>query len=189
MPSILLTQPRSQSKDKMMRGEDEYTKDHVVETGLTAASVQDGTLLFSHSVVTNSLQPCGLQHERLPCLPPTPGACPNSCLSNGWCHPTISSSVVPFSSCPQSFPASGSFPRSQFFALGGQSIGASASAPVLPMNIRDNFPWELIGLTSLLSNGLSRVFSNTTIQKQQFFSAQLSSQSNSHIHTWLLEKP
>ena len=109
------------------------------------------------------------------------------CPSSWWCHPTISSSVVPFSSCLQSFPASGSFPMSQFFASGGQSIEDSAS--VLPMNIQDWFPWGLTGLISLQSKGLSRVFSNTTVQKHQFFGAQLSSRSNSHIHTWLLEKP
>ena len=106
-----------------------------------------------------------------------------------WCHPAILSSVDPFSSCPQSFPALGSFPMSWLFTSGGQSIGASASASVLPMNIQDWFPLGRTGWISLQSKGLSRVFSNTTIQKHQFFSAQLSSQSNSHIHTWLLEKP
>ena len=136
---------------------------------------------FSHSVVSNSLQPHGLQHARLPCPSPTPGACSNSCPSSCWCHPTISSSVVPFSSCLQSFPESGSFLRSQFFTSGGQSIGASAS--VLPMNIQDWFPVGWTGLISLQPKGLSRVFSNTTIQKHQFFSAQLSLWSNSHtIH-------
>ena len=143
---------------------------------------------FSHSVMSNSLQPHGLQHIRLPCQSPTLGAYSNSCPSSRWCHPTISSSVIPFSSCPQSFPASGSFPTSQIFASGGQSIGASASA-VLTMNIHDWFPLELTGLISLQSKGLSRVFSNTTIQKHQFFRAQLSLCSNSHICTWLLEKP
>ena len=116
-------------------------------------------------------------------------ACSNSCPSSQWCHPTISSSFVLFSSCFQSFPASGSFPMSQFFASGGQSIGVSASASVLPMNIQDWFPLGLTGLISLQSKGLSRVFSNTTVQKHQFFGAQLSSQSNSHIHTWPQEKP
>ena len=105
-------------------------------------------------------------------------------LSSRWCHPTISSSVIPFSSCLQSFPASGSFPMSQFFASGGQSIGASASASVLPMNIQDGFPLGWTGWISLQSIRLSRVFSNTTVQKHQFFSAQLSLESNSHIHTW-----
>ena len=142
---------------------------------------------FSCSVVSNSLRHHGLQHARLPCPLLTPRACSNSCPSSQWCHPTISSSVVPFSSCPQSFPASGSFQMSQLFTSGGQSIGASAS--VLPMNIQDWFSLQLTGLISLQSKGLSRVFSNTTVQKHQFFRAQLSSQSNSHIHTWLLEKP
>ena len=129
---------------------------------------------FSHSIVSDSLWLHGLQHARLPCPSPTPGACSNSCPLNQWCRPTISSSVVPFSSCLQSFPASGSFPVSQFFASGGQSIGASASASVLPVNIQDWFCLELTGLTSLQSQGLSRIFSNTTAQKHQFFSAQLS---------------
>ena len=115
--------------------------------------------------------------------------CSKSCPLRWWCHPPILSSVIPFSSCLQSFSASGSFLMNQLFALGGQSIGASASASVLPMNIRGGFPLGLTGLISLLSNGLSRVFSNTTVQKHQFFCAQPSLWSNSHIHTWLLEKP
>ena len=125
---------------------------------------------FSCSVMSNSLQPYGLQHTRLLCPSPTPRACSNSCPSSWWCHPTISSSVIPFSSL-QSSPASGSFPMSRFFASGGQSIGASAS--VLPMNIQD---WFLLGLTNLIlqSKGFSRAFSNTTVQKHHFFSAQLS---------------
>ena len=130
----------------------------------------------------------GLQHAGLPCPSPIPGAYSNSCLSGRWCHPTISSSVIPFSSCLQSFPASGSL-MSQFFKSGGQSIGASASASVLPMNIQDWFPLGLTGLISLQSKGLSRIFSNTTVQKHQFFGTQLSLWSNFHIHTWLLEKP
>ena len=144
---------------------------------------------FSHSIVSNSLQPHGLQHARLPCPSPTPGAYSNSCPLSQWCYSTISSSDVPFSSCLQSFPASGSFQMSQFFASGGQSIGASASASVLPMNIQNWFPLGWTGWISLLSKGFSRVFSNTTDQKHQFFGAQLSLWSNSHIHTWLLEKP
>ena len=119
----------------------------------------------------------------------TPGACSNSCPSSHWCHPTIFSSVVPFSSHLQSFPASGFFPVSQFFTPGGQSIGASASASAVPMNIQDSFPLGLTGLISLQPKGLSRVFSNTTVQKHQFFGTHLSLWSNSHIHTWLLEKP
>ena len=132
----------------------------------------------------------GLQHTRPPCSSPTPRAFSNSSPLSQWCHPTISSSVVPFSSCLQSFPASESFPVSRFSIIsGGQSIGVSASASVLPMNNQDWFSLGLTGWISLQSNGLSRVFSNTTVQKHQFFSAQLSLESNSHIHTWLLEKP
>ena len=116
----------------------------------------------------------GLQHARLPCPSPTPGTCSNSCPLSWWCHLTISSSVVPFSSCLQSFPASGSYPMSQFFTSGGQSIGASASASVLPMIIQDWFPLGLTSLISLQSKGLSRVFSNTIVQKHKFFGAQLS---------------
>ena len=123
------------------------------------------------------------------CPSPSPGACSKSCPLSWQCHSTISSSVIPFSSCLQSFPASGFFPMSLLFASGGQGIGASASASVLPMNIHDLFPLGWTGLISLLSNGLSRVFFNTTVQKHQFFSAQLSLWSNSHIHTRLLEKP
>ena len=144
---------------------------------------------FSRSVMSDSLWPHGLQHARSPCPSPTPRAYSNSCPSGCWCHPTISSSVFCFSSCPQSFTASGSFPMSQLFASGGQSIGVSASASVLPMNIQDWFPWEWTGLISLLSKGLSRIFSNTIVQKHQFFGAQLCLWSNSHIYTWLLEKP
>ena len=125
---------------------------------------------FSHSFMSNSLRPHGLQHARLPCLSPTPRACLNSCPSSWWCPPTISSSVISFSSCLQSFPASGSFSMRQSFALGGQSIGASAS--VCPMNIQDWFSLGLTGLIPLQSKGLSRVFSNTTVEKHQFFGAQ-----------------
>ena len=124
---------------------------------------------FSHSVVSDSLWPHEPQHARPPCPSPTPGVHPNPCPLSRWCYPTISSSVVPFSSCPQSFPASGSFPMSQLFASGGQSIGVSASASVPPMNTQDWSPW-----ISLQSKGLSRVFFNTAVQKHQFFSAQLS---------------
>ena len=137
--------------------------------------------------MSNSLRPHGLQHARPPSPSPTSGACSNSCPLSHWCHATISSSLLPFSSCFQSFPASGSFPMSQLFPSGSQSIGASAS--VLPMNIQD---WSPLGWTRwifLLSKGLSQFFSNTTVQKHQFFSSQPSLQSNSHIHTGLLEKP
>ena len=144
---------------------------------------------FSHSVVSDSLQPHERQHARPPCPSPTPGVYPNPCPLSGWCHPTTSSSVIPFSSCPQSFPASGSFQMSQLFTSGGQSVGVSASTSVLPMNTQDWSPLGWTGWISLQSKGPSRVFSNTTVQKHPFFSGQLSSQSNSHIHTWSLEKP
>ena len=148
-----------------------------------------GLLLFSRSVMSDSLWSHGLQHTRLPCLSPSSRACSNSCSLSQWCHPTNSSSVVPFSSCLQSFPASGSFPIRYFFTSGGQSTGASASASVLPMNIQDWFPLGLTSLLSLQFKRLSRIFSNTTVQKHEFFSVQPSLWSNSHIHTWLLEKP
>ena len=139
--------------------------------------------------MSDSLWPHESQHARPPCPSPTPEVHPNSPPLSRWCHRAISSSVVPFSSCPQSLPASGSSPMSQLFAWGGQSIGVSSSASVLPMNTQD---WSLLGWTGWISlqfKGLSRVFSNTTVQKHQFFGAQLSSQSNFHIHTWPLEKP
>ena len=128
---------------------------------------------FSHSIVSDSLQPHGLQHARPLCPSPTYGLYSNSCPLNRWCHPTISSSVIPFYSCLQSFPESGSFQMSQFFVSGGQSIGVSASASVLPMNIQDRFPLGRTGWISMQSKGLSRVF-NTTVQKHQFFSSQFS---------------
>ena len=144
---------------------------------------------FSRWVLSDSLRPHELQHARPPCPSPTPRVHSNSCPSSQWCHPAISSSVVPFSSFPQSLPASESFPMSQLFTWGGQSIGVSALASVLPKNTQDWSLLEWIGWISLQSKGLSRFFSNTTVQKHQFFSPQLSSQSNSHIHTWPLEKP
>ena len=130
-------------------------------------------LLFSHWVMSNSLRPHGLQHASLPCPSLSPKLCSDSCPLSQWCHPTISSSVIPFS-CPQSFPTSGSFSMSQFFASGGQGMRASALASVLPMNIQDWFPLGWTGWISLQSKGLSRVFSNITVQKHQFFSAQSS---------------
>ena len=154
------------------------------DSGATFSSVQ-----FSRSVVSNSLRPHESQHARPPCPSPTPEVHWNSCPSSQWCHPAISSSVIPFSSCPQSLPASGSFPTSQLFAWSGQSTGASVSASVLPMNTQELSLLGWTGWISLQSKGLSRVFSNTTVQKHQFFGAQLSSQSSSHIHTWPLEKP
>ena len=129
---------------------------------------------FIRLVRSDSLQPHEPQHARPPCTSPTPRLHPNPCPLSQWCHQTISYSVIPFSSCPQSFPASGSFQMSQLFAWGGQSIGASASTSVLPMNTQDWFPLGWTGWISLQSKGLSRVFSNTTVQKHQFFSAQLS---------------
>ena len=148
-------------------------------------------MLFSGSVMPDSLQPDGLQCTRFPCPSSSPRVCSNSCPWSRWCHPTISSFVlllIPFS-CLQSFPASGFFPMSQFFTSDRQSIGVSASTSILPMNIQDWFPLGWTGWISLQSKGLSRVFSNTTVQKHQFFGAQLSLWSNSHIHTWQLEKP
>ena len=137
----------------------------------------------------NSLWSHWLQHIRFPCLSPSPGVCSNSCPLSRWCHPTISSSVIPFSFYIQSFPVSGSFPMRWLFPSGGQSSRTSASASVLPVNIQGWFPLGFTGLISLLSKGLSKVFSNTTVQKHQLFSTQPSSWSKSHIHTWLLEKP
>ena len=154
----------------------------------TESSYAISSVQFTCSVVSNSLRPRELQHTRPPCPSQTSGVYPNSCPSSWWCHPAISSSVIPFF-CPQSLPASGSFPMSQFFAWGGQSIGVSASASVLPMNTQEWSPLGWTGWISLRSKVLSRVFSSTTVQKHPFFGAQLSSQSNSHIHTWPLENP
>ena len=151
---------------------------------LSFSSVQ-----FSHSVMSDSLWPHESQHARPPCPSLTPGVHPDSHPLSQWCHPAISSSVIPFSSCLQYFPASGSFPMSQLFAWGGQNTGVSPSASFLPKKSQGWFPSEWTGWISLQSKGLSRVFSNTTVQKHQFFGAQPSSQSNSHIHTWPLEKP
>ena len=137
-------------------------------------TIQFSSIQFNHSVVSNSLGPHESQHTRPPWLPPTTRGHSISCPSSQWCHPAISSSVIPFSSCPQSLPASESFPMSQFFTSGGQSIGVSASTSVLPMNTQDLSPLEWTGWISLQSKGPSSVFSNTTVQKHQFFSAQLS---------------
>ena len=147
------------------------------------------SVLFSSSVVSSSLWPQEPQHTRPPYPSPTAGAYSNLCPLSRWCHPTISSSVIPFSSCHQSFPASGSFQMSQPFVSGGQSIRVSPSTSVLLKNTQKWSPLGWTGWISLQSKGLSRVFSNSTVQKHQFFSAQLSSRSNSHIHTWPLEKP
>ena len=139
--------------------------------------------------MSDSLWLHGLQNKRLPCPLPTPGACSNSYPSSWWCHPTISSSVISFSFCFQSFPASGSFPVNQFFTSCGPSIRASTSASFLPVNIQDWFPLGWTGWIFLKSKGLSRIFCNTIVQKHQFFGTQLSLWSNSHIHTWLMENP
>ena len=144
-------------------------------------------LLISRSVISDSLRPCGLQHTRLPCHSSSPIVCSNSCPSSQWCHPTISSSVVPFSSCLQSFPESWSFLMSWLFTSGDQIIAASVSASVLPVDLQC---WFCLGFTNLISwrsKGISRVFSNITVWKHQFFSVQLSLWFNSHIHTWLLD--
>ena len=146
-------------------------------------------LLFSSQVMSDSSQPYELQHARPPCPLLSSGVCSNSRPLSQWYHPTISSSVTPFSSFPQSFPASGSFPKSRLFTSGGLSTGASASASVLSMISQGWFPLALTGLISLLSKGLLRVFSSTTVGKHQFFGAQHFLWSNSHIRTWLLEKP
>ena len=150
---------------------------------------QNSSVQFSCSVVSDSLWPHESQHARPPCSSLTPRVYSNSCPLSRWCHPMASSSVIPFSSSLQSVPASGSFQMSQLFASGGQSIGVSSSTSVLPMNIQDWFPLGWTAWIFLQSKGLSRVFSNTTIQKHQFFSTQLSLWSNSHIHAWLLKKP
>ena len=144
---------------------------------------------ISYSVVSDSLPPHESQHARPPCPSPTPGVHPDSRASSQWCHPAISSSVVPFSSWPQSLPASESFPMSQLFAWGSQSTGVSALASFLPKKSQGWSPSEWTSWISLQSKGLSRVFSNTTVQKHQFFGTQPSLQSNSHIHTWPQEKP
>ena len=153
---------------------------------MSAASVS--SVQFNCSVVSDSLWPYEPQHARPPCPSPTPGVHPNSCPSSWWCYPTISPSAIPFSSCLQSFPSSRSFQMSQLIASGGQSIRISASASILPMNIQDWLPLGLTGLIFLQSNGLSRVFSNSTVQKHQFLGAQPFLWSNSHIHTWLVGK-
>ena len=159
----------------------EYSNYHTVALISHAGKLSS----VSRSDRSDSLWSHGLQHTRLPCLSPTPGVYSHSCPSHQCCHPIVSSSVIPFSSCPQSFPASGSFPVSQFSPSGGQSFGVSDSTSVLPMNIQDSSLLGLTGWIFLQSKGLSRVFSNTTLQKHQFFSLE----SNCYIHTWILEKP
>ena len=177
-----------QEKKKDPQNEPQTIKKMAIGTYISIITF-NCSVRFSRSVVSDSLRPHESQHARPPCPSPTPRVYSNSCPSSLWCHPAISSSASPFSSCPQSLPDSGSFPMSQLFTSGGQSIGVSASKSVLPMNTQDWSPLGWTGCISLQSKGLSRAFSNTTVQKHKFFSAQLSSQSNSHIHTWPLEKP
>ena len=162
---------------------------HTHNIFISGKYLQFSSVQFSRSVMSDSLPPHESQHARPPCPSPTPGVHSDSRPSSQWCHPAISCSVVPFSSCPQSLPASESFPVSQLFGWGGQSTGVSALASFLPKKSQGWSPSEWTGWISLQSKGLPRAFSNTTVQKHQFFSAQLSSQSNSHIHTWSLEKP
>ena len=166
-----------------------YSLDNQIWSKFDFQNFPNTSVQFNRSVVSDFLWPHELQHARPPCPSPASRVHPNPCPLSQRSHPTFSSSVIPFSSCPQSFPASGSFQMSKFFASGGQSIRVSASASVLLMNIQDWFPLGWTGWISLQSKGLSRVFSNTTVQKHQFFGAQLSSQSDIHIHTWPLEKP
>ena len=174
-------QTNSKNQWKWETAEKDCHRHHILELEGT------GSLQFSRSVVSDSLRPHESQHAKPPCPSQTPGVYSNSCPLSRWCHPAISSSA--FSSCPQSLPASGSFPMSQLFTWGGQSIGVSASPSVRPMNTQDWSPLGWTGWISLQSKGLSRVFSNTIVQKHQFFGVQLSSQSNFHIDTWPLEKP
>ena len=161
--------------------------DRLLELTKTKCMSPFSSVQLSRSVVSDSLRPHELQHTRPPCPPPTPAVHSDSRPSSPWCHPAISSSVIPFSSCPQSLPKS--FPKSQLVTWGSQSTGASASASFPPKNTQGWSPLEWTGWISLQSKGLSRVFSNSTVQKHQFFGAQLSSQSNSHIRTWPQEKP
>ena len=161
----------------------------LVWTVTQSLATQFNSVQFSRSVMSDSLWPHESQHTRPPCSSPTSRVHSDSLPSSQWGHPAISSSVVPFSSCPQSLLASESFPMSQLFSWGGQSTGVSASASFPPKKSQGWSPLEWTGWISLQSKGLSGVFSNTTVQKHQFFGTQLSSQSNSHIHTWLLEKP
>ena len=164
-----------QKKEKNPKVEDHGPwSSRLRQSGLMSPGIQFSSVQFSRSVVSNSLRPHGMQQARLPYPSATPRACSNSGPLSRWCHPTISSSDVPFASCLQSFPASRYLPLSQFFPSGGQRIGVSSSTSVLPMNIQDWVPFEWTGWISLQSKGLSRVFSNTTVQKHQFFSAQVS---------------
>ena len=189
LTAVWITRPGSSIKQRLFSLEKEGNSDIRYNWGRPLRYHAKWIVQFGRSVTSNSLQPHGLQHARPPCPSPTLGVYPNSCPLSQWCHPTISSSVVPFSSCLQSFPVSGSLQVSQLFTSGGQSTGVSASASVLPMNTQDWSPLRWTRWISLESKGRSGVFSNTKVQKHQFFSTQLSLQSNSHIHTWPQEKP
>jgi len=167
----------------------QYSRFSLVILTLISPVIFPPLIVVQSLSTSDSSRPHGLQHARLLWPPLSPRVCSNSCPFSQWCYLTISSSVAPFSSCPQSFPASGSFPMSRLFSSGGQSIEASALASVLPVNIQGWFPLGWTGLTSLLSRELSRVFSSTTVWKHQFFSTQTSLWSNSHIHTRLPENP
>ena len=188
-PLVLSTEEITTGAIKLKTPPPLYKRAVVIKIIILVIIALFSSVQFSRSVISNSLQPHGWQHARPLCPSPTLGVYPSSCPLSQWCHPTISSSVIPFSSHLRSFPASGSFLMSQFFASGGQSTGVSASTSVPPMNIQDWSPLGWTGWISLKSKGLWRVFSNTTVQKHQFFGTQLSLQFNSHIHTWLLEKP
>ena len=182
---------KSRSWSGKNQGQKMETEDDIVgwHHRLNEHMSESHSVQFSHSVISNSLRPHESQHARPPSPSPTPRAQPDSHPSSQWCHSAISSSVIPFSSCPQSLPASESFPMSQLFAWSGQTTGVSALASFLPKKSQGWSPSEWTGWISLQSKGLSRVFSNTTAQKHQFFNIQPSSQSNTHIHTGPLEKP
>ena len=193
VPNMLLEISGELTPERMKRGSQSKNNTQlwvglVMEVKSDAMKSNIASVQFSRSVVSNFLQPHELRYARPPCPSPTPGVHSNSCPSSRWCHPAISSSVIPFSSCPQSLPASESFPMSQLFAWGGQSTGVSALASFLPKNTQDWSPLGWTGWISLQSKGLSRVFSNTTVTKHQFFGPQPSSQPNSYIHTWPQEK-
>ena len=189
LTAVWITRPGSSIKQRLFSLEKEGNSDLRYNWDRPLRYHAKWIVQFSRSVTSNSLQPHGPQHARPPCPSPTLGVYPNSCPLSQWCHPTISSSVVPFSSCLQSFPVSGSFQVSQLFTSGGQSTGVSASASVLPLNTQNWSPLRWTRWISLESKGCSGVFSNTKVQKHQFFSTHLSLQSNSHIHTWPQEKP
>ena len=190
--TTLMAESKEELKTLLMKLKEESEKFGLklnIQKTKIMASGPISSVQFNHSVMSNSLQPHELQHARPPCPSTTLRVHWNSHPSSQWCHPAISSSVIPFSSCPQSLPTSESFPMSQLLASGGQSTGVSALTSFLPKNTHGWSPLEWTGWISLQSKGLSRLFSNTRVQKRQFFGIQLSSQSNSHIHTWPMEKP